>query len=449
MIELKDGKECKDCKIFTDNVEGEALETVKALCDQPEFKGSKIRCMPDIHQGKGIVIGFTAPAGDYVNPDHIGCDIGCTVSAMFFITRLDPSMYREFERRVSKAVPQGIRIHETSQVDLKDLLAHLRTALEKAYQTSGGLTRIIPMNSREDLEEWTRSVGMDLGMFLKSLGTLGGGNHYMEYDIGAFVQCFSVHTGSRNLGLKVWKKWSDRASGRKIDKDVKRKITEEVKAKNTDRTKLKDEIWQAIEDYKKTQHPGYLSGEDLSSYLTDMVIAQAYAKYNHHVILKKVEKIHQDLTGDRGPAVQVIQTTHNYLDFDSSPMMIRKGAVSAREGEQFILPFNMRDGIAWCEGLGNPDWNYSAPHGAGRIMSREKAKETLNMTDFLSDMKDVCTYSVVPATIDESPRAYKSREEIIKLIEPTCKVLFLLKPVINIKAAEEVQDAWRKKKKRD
>lgn len=452
MIELQ-GKFCKDCKIFTDNVEQEAIQTIYSLINSPEFKDSKVRCMPDTHQGKGIVIGFTAPAGKYVNPDHVGCDIGCTVSSILFSDPLPEDKYALFEHRVKLAVPQGMKIQEQRQFDVKEFLRFLRTELQRAYQGSKGLTYIPEFNNERDLEEWLQDVKMDVATFYKSIGTLGGGNHFIEYDKGENSQAFTVHTGSRNLGLKVWKKWSDLANSTKISKAGERNVIDQVKSKNQDKTKLKEEISKAIEEYKLTLHPGYLEGENLRSYLTDMVICQAYAKFNHKIILEKAEKIHSDLVKG-SKVIDKIQTTHNYIDFDTvdGTPMIRKGAVRANEGEVFLLPFNMKDGIAICKGKGNSDWNYSAPHGAGRIMSRAKAKETLKIKDFEKVMEGIYSTTVNRSTIDESPMAYKSKEEIIELIDPTCEIIQFLKPVINIKAgAEDEIPSWKEikeKKKR-
>ena len=184
-----------------------------------------------------------------------------------------------------------------------------------------------------------------------------------------------------------------------------------------------------------------------------MVICQAYAKFNHKIILEKAEKIHSDLVKG-SKVIDKIQTTHNYIDFDTvdGTPMIRKGSVRANEGEVFLLPFNMKDGIAICKGKGNSDWNYSAPHGAGRIMSRAKAKETLKVKDFEKVMEGIYSTTVNRSTIDESPMAYKSKEEIIELIDPTCEIIQFLKPVINIKAgAEDEIPSWKEikeKKKR-
>ena len=174
MIELQ-GKYCKDIKIFTDNVEQEAIQQIYDIAGMPEFKDSKIRIMPDVHSGKGIVIGFTAPLGEYVNADHVGCDVSCGVSSVFFDKRLKPEMYEVFEHRVKQAIPMGMKIHQQRQFDVREFLKYLRGELQKAYQKTGGLTYIYDFNNESDLEEWLGDINMDLATFYKSVGTLGGG----------------------------------------------------------------------------------------------------------------------------------------------------------------------------------------------------------------------------------------------------------------------------------
>ena len=274
-------------------------------------------------------------------------------------------------------------------------------------------------------------------------------NHFLEYDEGEGIYAFTVHTGSRNLGLRVWKKWDKLANSTKISKAGEKDIIARVKAANTDKSKIKEEISKAIEEYKLTLHHGYLEGENLRGYLTDMVIAQAYARYNHMVIQHKAEEIMHQLTGAK--VIKTIYTTHNYVDFNTpnGVPMIRKGAVRSISGEEFILPFNMRDGIAICKGLGNSDWNWSAPHGAGRKMSRAEAKRNLKVKDFEKEMSGIYSTTVNQSTIDESPMAYKPKEEIITNIADTCEILYFMKPKINIKAgAEDEVPSWQEIKKK-
>ena len=301
------------------------------------------------------------------------------------------------------------------------------------------------MNSEHDLKLWCSRIDMDYETFLKSIGTVGGGNHFLEYDINEEDKkyCICVHCGSRNLGLKVFNYWNKIAKGLTISREELRELTESVKKQNTDKTKLNQEIKTARNEYLSKKIPNYLSGENLYGYLIDVLLAQEYARINHDVILKQVVEIYQEICSD-AKIIDEIHTTHNYIDYDFKAimgkpnMMIRKGAVRAYKGERLIIPFNMRDGLAICEGKSNDDWNYTAPHGCGRCLSRSKAKEQLNIEDFKAEMAAAGVYTTTAdaTTLDEAPNAYKPYQEIVKLIEPTVDILYFMKPKINIKAAE-------------
>lgn len=379
----------KDCKIFARNAEPEAVQMVRDYLDNPHSAGSRIRIMPDMHLGKGIVIGFTGQMGAHVNPAHIGLDIGCGIDTQLFDRKLDEKDYAVFEHRIRKEIPVGQDINGKSQFEMKALLKFMRQEVNRAFQSARGMINMVEFLTEDDLVAWMRSVNIQPAVFYKSIGTLGGGNHFMEYEEGEDRWAFTVHTGSRSLGHKVFNKW--------------------------------DRIAQRT--------GGYLSGENLRGYLTDMVITQAYAKFNRKVILDKAAAIMHKINGAKVDGV--IGTTHNYLDFQD--LVIRKGAIRAYEGELVVIPFNMRDGVAIAEGLSNPDWNYSAPHGSGRTMSRTAARRKLTMKDFRQEMKGVYSTSINPETIDESPSAYKPTQEILESLPPTCRVQYVLKSKINIK----------------
>ena len=381
----------KDIKIFANNVEAPAMELVDSIANTPYFENLPIRIMPDVHAGKGIVIGFTCPVGTHINPEHIGGDIGCGIETIIFDKMLDIGMFPLFEQRNRNEVPMGKGIQKNRQFDLKDFCKFIRKELDKAIQSSDGLVRDVPFRNEDDISRWCKDKHIDEKMFYKSIGTLGGGNHFLELDCSPELgkMGFTIHTGSRNIGQKVCSRWSKKAI--------------------------------AV--------GGYLSGNLLVEYLTDMVIAQAYAKYNRKVILDKVAAIYRKMC--KGEVIETISSVHNYLDF--SDMIIRKGAIRSYKDEKLVVPFNMRDGIAICTGKSNVDWNCSAPHGSGRIVSRNKAKDTISIDDFKESMEGVYSTSVCPNTIDESPMAYKDTKEILSLMEPTCTVDFLMKPVINIK----------------
>ena len=362
------GKYCKDCIIYAEDVEDEAVGTVGDLLGNPLFRDTRIRVMPDVHQGKGIVIGFTCPVTSFINPQHVGLDIGCGIDLELFDRPLDRKDYALFEHRLRMEIPSGFNINRERQFEMKPFLKYLRQELGSARQSSGGLVNHLELTGERELEDWIRSVGMDKGVFYKSVGSIGGGNHFMEYDEGDGRFAFTVHTGSRHLGLKVFNKW--------------------------------DRIAQ-----RNPNAPGYLVDENLKGYLTDMVIAQAYARFNREVVLGKAAKIMHKINGARIEGY--IRTTHNYVDFRD--MILRKGAIRSYAGELMVIPFNMRDGIVVCKGRSNPEWNFSAPHGSGRCMSRANAKRNISMVEYHRQMEGIYTTSVTPETLDEAPGHTRTR----------------------------------------
>lgn len=447
MLEIS-GKYCKDVKIFTDNIEESALRLIYDIADERAFEGGKIRIMPDVHAGIGIVIGFSSPIDvekGAVNPAHVGCDVGCTVSSHFYDVRMPSERIAEFEHKIRKEVPFGFELNTHSKIDVKTILKAFDGVLNRVCSMYPPLAEYrVRMKTEKDLEDWCKRLGMDFGVFLKSIGTVGGGNHFCEYDVNdeKGLQCVTVHCGSRNLGIKVFNYWSRIAKTKAATKKALKAITEKVKAEVKDKTILQEKITEAHEAYKKVLLPNYLQGAELYGYLIDMVLAQEYAALNHKVIHDAVDKIYAKMCG--GKVIDTVTTTHNYIDFDFKAlsgkpnMMIRKGAIRAYEGERCIIPFNMRDGLAICVGKSNDDWNCTAPHGCGRALSRTKAHQQLNVEDFKATMEAAGVYTTTAdaSTLDESPAAYKPCEEIIKLIEPTVSVLYMMKPRMNIKALE-------------
>jgi RNA-splicing ligase RtcB len=281
---------------------------------------------------------------------------------------------------------------------------------------------------------------MEFGTFIKSIGSLGGGNHFMEYDTNDEIKkwAFTVHTGSRNLGKMVCQKWSHAAKGPSVDKaNMEKEVKEFVANYKGDVTEIPEHLKQIRAKYRTPDSDGFLEGDLLRGYLTDMVIAQAYAKFNRMIILRKAEAIMNGI--NKAKVIDHVASVHNYLDF--SDMTIRKGSIRSYKGEKMIIPFNMRDGLAICEGKSNDDWNCSAPHGAGRLMSRAAAKKNIDFNDFQKQMSDAGIYStsVCQNTLDEAPDAYKPMKEIVELIKDTCDIQFFMKPKINIKATESEQ----------
>lgn len=395
MLELK-GKYCKDCKIFTDNIEQEALSMVYRFLDNPMFEGSKIRIMPDVHAGKDIVVGFTVPFSNHVNPDHVGGDIGCSVSTAITGLAVNPDDYAAIEKNIRDNVKFGMTIHQKAVYPYSELYKHLNMRLQQARQQWPEMVGNADV-SEKGITAFLKRVDQSEHMFYHSIGTVGGGNHFIEVGVtpeGNYA--FTVHCGSRNLGQKVWKYWKMEAG-------------KQVGVAN-----------------------GFLVGDAMKGYITDMVIAQAYAEYNHMVIDRLVLEAIRSGSGKKVEIVEQIYTTHNYIDF--AMKMMRKGAVAAPEGRRLVIPFNMRDGLIIARGKGNVDWNCSAPHGAGRLLSRAAAKELIDLSEYEESMKGIYSTSVGTGTIDESPMAYKDPDEIIALIAETVEVEFFIRPVINLKA---------------
>lgn len=401
-MEIK-GRYSKDCVIFTDNIEDEALSMVYSFVNHPMFKDAKIRIMPDVHAGKDIVVGFTAQFKDHVNPDHVGGDIGCTVSTSITDIPVNPGHLAAIEAEIRRSVKFGLTVHGSTIFLIKEFLDHLKhrhIEAQKAWPEYVGRFDF----SENGLTQMLRRIDMKEAAFYRAIGTIGSGNHFIE--IGETPQgtyALTAHCGSRNFGQKVWKYW--------------RMVAHNPSLVTT---------------------TGYLEGEQMRGYITDMVVAQAYAEYNHIIIQRLVLDAVRRVAGVSGKITEQIISTHNYIDF--AMRMIRKGAVAAPEGEKLVIPFNMRDGLIICRGRSNPDWNCSAPHGAGRLLKRSEAKELIGLAEYEESMKGIYTTSVCRSTIDESPMAYKDPEEILRLIEPTVEVLYFIRPVINMKDRATVQN---------
>ena len=436
MLQLH-GKYCQDCKIFTDNVEDEAVELVQSMLDQPAFEGQHVRIMPDVHLGKGITIGFSAPLGKYGNPNHVGVDIGCTVSTMELSSVVPFERYAELERYVVEAIPTGHRINDREVINREDFYSFLNNEYQNVMHEFPGMIHPVEFLDEDFISHFLLRIGMDREMFYRSLPSLGGGNHFLEYgETNDGRGFFTVHCGSRNLGVKVCNYWARKAKGSctEIPNNDRRRIVAEVKASCTDRTQWQRLIQEAKMCVREEEYlADYLSGTYLKGYLSDMVIAQSYARYNHIVMHRRISSILRDSFGIE--VVHEIYTTHNYIDFKDHPML-RKGAIRAYADELCIIPFNMRDGLAICRGKSNPDWNYTAPQRAGRILSRTAAKMQLKMEEFRKTMTDVYSTTVCEGTLDESPMAYKPMEGIVRLVEPTVEILFFVRPKINIKATD-------------
>ena len=385
-------------EIFTDNIEDAALQWVKAQCDHPAFESVKIVQMPDVHAGNSCNVGTAYRIGAYLNPDHVGVDIGCTISMHKLSSIVAPEDYALLDHRIREAIPTGMEICKKNSLNEKELFRFLNSQYQKARSAAPELIVEAPRIDARFISDFCRRIKLQEAIFYKSIGTLGGGNHFIEYgeDDNEREAWLTIHCGSRNVGVKVANHWHNIAA-----------------------------------NPKRAQYVGFLCGDALNGYLSDMIVAQAYALYNHYIIRDRVFAMLKKLC--KAKCVESIFTTHNYISVCEEYPMLRKGAVEAAEGERFCLPFNMRDGIAICVGKGNAEWNCSAPHGAGRAMSRNAAKKDIGMEDFEESMNGIFSTSVCPETLDESPQAYKPMEEILRLIEPTAEVITMVKPRLNIK----------------
>ena len=390
-------------KIFTDVVDQASIAQVIELCNQEFTAGSRIRLMPDIHAGAGCTIGTTMTITDKVVPNLVGVDIGCGM--------------------------------ETCRISENHLELHKLDKLIRERIPSGFGIRSDPHRYLEqiDLSELCCIKHIDQLRAEKSIGTLGGGNHFIEVDRDDNGQLYIiVHSGSRHLGVEVASYYQE--EGYKVlnhtDDGSVQHLLAELKAAGRQK-EIQKEL-QRLKNSKQTNIPktlAYVSGELFDQYIHDMKIVQHFAMLNRQAMMDEIIK------GMKLHVEEQFTTIHNYIDTDS--MILRKGSVSAQAGEQLLIPINMRDGSLLCVGKGNEDWNFSAPHGAGRLMSRAQAKQSFTVSEFKKQMADIYTTSVGSATLDECPMAYKGMQDILDNIGPTAEVVKIIRPIYNFKAGEE------------
>lgn len=390
-------------KVFTDNVEDMALEQVKTLVNNEITEGSYVRFMPDIHAGKGCVIGTTimAKTGEFskICPNIVGVDIGCGI-LMQKVAVPENLNLAELDRIVNKNVPSGFSVHNEPKMAGWDL----------------GLDDLtFKLVNKERVE--------------RSVGTLGGGNHYVELGISSEGDYWlSVHTGSRGLGAQVAQHHQKIAEESWLASHETLRSIRIKYLKDNNKDKLIEDFLKAHDAEKRNWNKdlAYLKNDRMWDYIEDMHIAQEYAFKNRYTILKSI-------TREMGwEVLDEFDSVHNFVDHENG--IIRKGATSAHYGERLVIPLNMRDGAIIATGLGNIEWNYSAPHGAGRVMSRTQAKKEGNVTDFMQDMLGIYSSSVGESTLDEAPFAYKPAQEIINGIAETAKIETIVKPIYNFKA---------------
>lgn len=395
--------EFNQATVYTDVVDKGTVSQIIELCNQKFVQGESIKIMSDCHVGVGCTIGTTMTLTDKVVPNLVGVDIGCAV----LVAKLkDGSNFslEHLDSFITHSIPSGHSIRKEMPATFKGQL---------------------------NLEKLKCAHAVNIDRAEKSIGTLGSGNHFIEVskDESTNDVYIVIHSGSRNLGKQVAEYYQNIAiayhKGRQ-DREIKELIKEckEAGAAYKISNILQDRKFRKIPD-----HLAYLEGQDFEDYIHDMKIVQRYAEMNREMMLLDI------LKAINCEVEEVFHTVHNYIDMrDKNNLILRKGAVSALKGEKLLIPINMRDGSLLCRGKGNPDWNYSAPHGAGRLMSRKQAKEQLSMEEFEEQMKGIHTTSVVESTLDEAPDAYKSMKDIVDNIGDTVDVVAVLKPVYNYKA---------------
>ena len=433
MIEVK-GKYA-DAVIYADTIEDGVIEQVKSMIDCKAFSGQKVVCMPDVHVGASAPCGVVATIGDYVCPEHIGVDIGCCVSMMLLDKPIPESKYSLFEYYVKQNIPFGFDVHETYSEYDKELLLSYLTVEFKKYK-SYWPQKLIGLPDVVD-EKWIKAqlqrIGMDEDLFYRSIGTVGGGNHFIEYDEGDGMYGVTFHFGSRNFGKRVCEYWMDKAKTALTKQEIHNLTFEFKKQYEGDMRAFRTNLNLFLDMHKVGHIDGYLCGENMDAYLCDMCFAQLYALFNHDRAQKCVATILKNIFCIS--VTDVIKSVHNFIDLHDH--MLRKSAIRSYKGELMLVPFNMRDGVAICEGLSNGDWLNSCAHGAGRKMSRKAAFENVSLEEFKESMKNVYSTTVCEGTIDESPMAYKDTREIKDLIQETCKIKYMLIPKINIKAVSK------------
>ena len=411
-----------DVKIFTNNIEANALEQIKTLLSIDVFSDKKIRIMPDVHAGAGCVIGFTGDLGDKVIPNIVGVDIGCGMRILN-IGKLTDIDFHAFNEHIRSSVPSGKIVRE-DRFGFKPLVGEEMEIYRDAKQL------VTELFCYRELK--------DSGRINKAIGSLGGGNHFIELDKDDEGYVYLViHTGSRNLGKQVAEIYQAKAikhlteGADELEETIK-PIIEEYKAAGR-RSELQGIIKKMRKEFQtaKPSLPAdlcYVEGEMSEQYLHDMRLCQRWAVLNRKLISLLLLKFFNEVK-----VLEEFESIHNYISDDN---IIRKGSISAASGERCIIPLNMRDGSLLCTGKGNPDWNCSAPHGAGRVLSRTQAYEQIKMEDFEDSMRGIYSESVNDFTRDESPMVYKPAEEIIANIAETVTIDTIIRPIFNFKASK-------------
>lgn len=454
--------------VFTDEYDENCGEQIQGIVDHPAFRND-VAIMPDCHYGAGAVIGFTMPIGERVVPNTVGVDIGCGMySANFgsyFENRVEVLGYDEIDARVRAAVPMGRSVHSDPDYHIVNDFPwdECQETLEQ-FQESYGFTTDQEYGKDYFMDLCAR-VGYDVNRAIASMGTLGGGNHFIEFGESGKTGDYwcTIHSGSRGIGLSIAQYWQEQANRERDAMQVRRNIEgwmdDYVKFDESDTNeewrqwvfggmgesfydmeKIRDDFDGAeieerrqalknlIPDQDRQQELDWLEGEEAVGYFIDMIFAQKYASENRKEMMHAISGALDLKVRD------AVESTHNYVDFEDG--IIRKGATRAHAGERLVIPFNMSDGTILCEGKGNDVWNYSAPHGAGRRMSRTRAFNELSMDEYRDRMEGIFSTSVTEETLDEAPQAYKETAVVESVIDETAEVIDRWEPVHNIKAEE-------------
>jgi len=396
MVEIK-GK-YNTAKVFTENVDEASREQILTLCNQAFTEGSLIRLMPDVHAGAGCTIGTTMTIKDKIVPNLVGVDIGCGMETV--VLRDERVELQKLDKAIRRLIPSGFETRTSQHKYMKEV----------------------------DLSKLRCIAHVNLKRAELSMGTLGGGNHFIELgrdDDGRLY--LVVHTGSRHLGKQVAEYYQD-AAAKDLQSKSKKATALIAELKRQGREAQIQAELKKIDVHKTIRSLAFCEGALFDNYLHDMDIVQRYADWNRRAIVHEITREMKFKTDDQ------FTTAHNYIDIGS--MILRKGAISAQKGERVLIPMNMRDGSLICAGKGNPDWNCSAPHGAGRLMSRSAARQSITLTQFEKSMEGIYSSTVNKSTIDEAPFAYKPMEEIVANIGGTVDIVKIIKPLFNFKAAE-------------
>lgn len=444
MLELK-GRYNKDCKIFTDNVEYKALSTIHRILDSPVCENLPIRIMPDVHEGSGIVIGFSMPLGTMLSPLFVGVDIGCSINGGIFNSDKKFNL-KKIDEEIRNSIPMGFNSNKKSQIKLTDYpyddVQKMVNLFVNKYNTKFNVNYNCPEINEKWLISFLKRINMDSIKFWNSIGSLGGGNHFIELGVNSDGEyLITVHSGSRNLGQKVCNYHVNQSKLQTNFSEIEyAKRLDEIRMNTKDGKLIPSKINDLKREMKIGVNREYLQNEFLFDYLIDMIFTQNYASLNRKIMMDKIQDI-LDVDFDN-----TIETVHNYIDFSTDDFMIRKGAISAKKDEICLIPISQKFGTFLVKSKGLKDWNESLCHGAGRVMSRTEAKKKISLDDVKKSMKGIVC-KVNKNVIDESEFCYKKPNIIRDNISENAEILDTYTPILNLKDTGE-SISWKEKKEK-